>query len=154
MNWVDISILVDITRLLGERLGEAAGSSAVRFDVSAKLEEKERRSGTVVVSFMLTVRTKPNVAKYEVEGSATLTGKDILIDKLLKIDPQSKIPFVFHRLYQHVFTSIFTLASLMGTIYPPPDLLLSRKQVASPEDSNKIDHAGMTGPQIEAKPVV
>jgi len=154
MNWVDVSVLVEITRLIGERLGENPGSTAVRFDVSAKLEEKERRSGHVIVLFGLTVRTKPNVVKYEVEGSATLSGKDALIDKLLKVDPESKIPFVFHRVYQHVFTSIYTLASLMGTIYPPPDLLFSSKQGIPVEGAEKAlqPQSGVTAAaEVKAK---
>jgi len=153
MSWVDVSVLVEITRLIGERLSENLGSTAVRFDVSAKLEEKERRSGHVIVLFGLTVRTKPNVVKYEVEGSATLAGKDALIDRLLKVDPESKIPFVFHRVYQHVFTAIYTLASLMGTIYPPPDLLFSGKQGASvAEGVEKTSQAGITAAATEVKP--
>lgn len=128
VNWVDVSVLVEITSLLGVRLGGDVGAEPVRFDVSAKLEEKERRSGRVVILFGLSVRTKPSVVKYEVEGSATLTGKDTLIDKVLEVDPESKVPFVFHRVYQHVFTAIYMLASLMGTIYPPPDLLSSSGQ--------------------------
>ena len=151
MNWVDVSVLVEITRLIGERLGENAGSTAVRFDVSAKLEEKERRTGMVVVLFGLIVRTKPNVVKYEVEGRATLSGKDALIDKLLKIDPESKIPFVFHRVYQHVFTAIYMLASLMGTIYPPPNLLFPGKESAPVEGLNKMGQAGSTEAGIETK---
>lgn len=128
MNWVDVSVLVEITNLLGVKLAGNVGSEPVRFDVSAKLEEKERRSGRVIVLFALTVRTKPSVVKYEVEGSATLTGKDTLIDKVLEVDPNSRVPFVFHRVYQHVFTAIYMLASLIGTIYPPPDLLSSSGQ--------------------------
>jgi len=152
MNWIDVSVSVEITRLIGERLGENVGSAGIRFDVSAKLEEKERRSGIVVVLFGLTVRTKPNVAKYEIEGSATLNGKDALIDKLLKVDPESKIPFVFHRVYQHVFTAIYTLASLMGTTYPPPDLLFSGKQGIPVEGLEKSGQGGTVVPAAEAKP--
>lgn len=125
MNWVDVSVFVEITSLLGTRLGENTGSEPVRFDVSAKLEEKERRTGKVVISFGLTVRTKPPVVKYEVEGNATVTGKDALIAKVLEVDQKSKVPFVLHRVYQHAFAAIYVLASFMGTIYPPPDLLLS-----------------------------
>lgn len=128
VSWVDISVLVEITSLLGMKLARNVGSEPVRFDVNAKLEEKERRSGRVVVSFALTVRTKPSVVKYEVEGNATLIGKDALIEKILEIDSESKIPHVFHRVYQHVFTAIYMLASLLGTIYPPPDLLSSGGQ--------------------------
>jgi len=128
VSWVDVSVLVEITSLLGVRLGGDVGAEPVRFDVSAKLEERERRSGRVVILFGLAVRTKPSVVKYEVEGSATLTGKDTVIDRVLEVDPKSKVPFVFHRVYQHVFTAIYMLASLMGTIYPPPDLLFSGGQ--------------------------
>ena len=119
---------VEITSLLATRLNEQAGSAGVRFDVTAKLEEKERKSGAVVVLFGLVVRTKPNVVKYEVEGTATLTGKDTLIDQVLKVDPKSNIPFVFHRVYHHVFTAIYMTASLMNTVYPPSDLLFAGKQ--------------------------
>lgn len=138
VNWIDISVKVEITSLLGTRLAENTASAPVRFDVSAKLEEKERRSGKVVVAFGMSVRTKPNVVKYEVGGTATLTGKDALIEEMLKVDLKSNIPFVFHRLYQHVFTAIYSLASLMDTTYPPPDLLLSAKQGASSEDQTDI----------------
>jgi hypothetical protein len=129
-------------------------TTSVAFDVSAKLEEKERRSGMVVILFGLAVKTKPNVVKYEVEGIATLTGKDVLIEKLLKVDPESKskIPFVFHRVYQHVFTAIYTLASLMGTTYPPPDLLFSGKQGIPVEGLEKSGQGGTVVPAAEVKP--
>ena len=136
-NWVDVSVLVEITSLLATRLSEGVGSTGVRFDVSAKLEEKERRSGRVVVLFGLVVKTKPSVVKYEVEGSATLSGKDTLIDQMLKVDPKSNVPFVFHRVYQHVFTAIYMMASFLGTIYPPPDLLFPGKPALSAEGAGK-----------------
>ena len=128
VRWVDVSVIVEITNLSAMKLSGDVGAEPIRFDVSAKLEEKERRSGRVIVLFALTVRTKPSVVKYEVGGSATLAGKDALIDKVLGVDPDSKVPFVFHRVYQRVFTAIYTLASLIGTIYPPPDLLSSNGQ--------------------------
>jgi len=136
--------------LLGVRLGGDVGAEPVRFDVSAKLEEKERRSSRVVILFGLSVRTKPSVVKYEVEGSATLTGKDTVINKVLEVDPKSKVPFVFHRVYQHVFTAIYMLASLLGTIYPPPDLLSSSTQgvpvrsLKTGEQARMVEAAGAT----------
>lgn len=154
MNWVDVSVSIEITRLTGERLDENVGPTAsVEFDVSAKLEEKERQSGMVVILFGLAVKTKPNIVKYEVEGSATLAGKDVLIDKLLKIDPEnkSKIPLVFHRVYQHVFTAIYTMASLMGTIYPPPDLLFSGKQGVPVEGLKGVEQIGVTPAEAPAQ---
>ncbi len=128
MNWVDVSVSVEIANVSGIKLADSVGTESVRFDVSAKLEEKERRSGKVRVLFALTVRTKPSVVKYEVGGSAVLTGKDALISKMLEVDPESKVPFVFHRVYQRVFTAVYMLASLMNTIYPPADLLSSGEQ--------------------------
>ncbi len=142
-NWVDVSVLVEISNLLATRLSEGVGPAGVRFDVSAKLEEKERRSGRVVVQFGLMVKTKPNVVKYEVEGSATLSGKDALIDQMLKMDPKSNVPFVFHRVYQHVFTAIYTMASFLGTVYPPPDLLLSGKPIPPAENAGKGQETNM-----------
>jgi hypothetical protein len=112
--------------------------------VNAKLEEKERRSGRVVILFALTVRTKPSMVKYEVEGNATLTGKDTLIDKVLEVDPKSKIPHVFHHVYQHVFTTIYMLAALMGTIYPPPDLLFSGGQGIPVQSLKRAEQAERT----------
>jgi hypothetical protein len=150
-NWVDVSVLVEITSLSANRLSEGVGSTGVRFDVNAKLEEKERRSGRVVVLFGLTVRTKPNVVKYDVEGSATLSGKDTLIDQMLKVDPKSNVPFVFHRIYQHVFTAIFTMASFLGTVYPPPDLLFSGKSGLTTGDLGKAQPVGVAQPPVPPK---
>jgi len=158
VSWVDVQVTVEITSLLATRLNEQAGSAGVRFDVTAKLEEKERKSGTVVVLFGLVVRTKPNVVKYEVEGTATLTGKDALIDQMLKVDPKSNIPFVLHRVYQHVFTAIYMTASLLNTAYPPSDLLFAGKQGAvQPAGSAQLGQGGQptaNAPQSEIKPAV
>jgi len=128
VSWTDVTVQVNITSLLGTRLGENPGSEPVRFDLNARLDEKERRNGRVIVMFGLSVRTKPNVAKYEIEGTATLTGKDASIEQILKVDPKSNIPYVFHRIYQNVFTALYVFASLLGTIYPPPDLLGTNEQ--------------------------
>jgi len=111
--------------LRGVKLGAKEESSALSFDVNAKLEEKERRSGRLVVSFVLTVGTKPSVVKFEVEGIATLEGKNPAIERLLEADPKTKVPLLLHRIYQRVFTSTFLLATLLDTPYPPPDLLFS-----------------------------
>ncbi len=87
-----------------------------------------------------------------------MTGKDELIGKMLEVDPESKIPFVFHRVYQHVFTAIYMLASLMGTIYPPPDLLSSSgqgvlvKSLQTGEQAKVAEVAEETEPAKPAEP--
>lgn len=95
------------------------------FDVNAKLEEKDRKSGMRVIGFVLTVGTKPSVAKFEVEGIVTIEGKNPDIDKLLEVNPKNKIPLLLNRIYQSVFTSTYLLANLLDTSYPPPDMLSS-----------------------------
>lgn len=109
----------------GVKLGGKEEPATFSFDVNAKLEEKERKSGRLVVSFVLTVGTKPSVVKFEVEGVATLSGSNPAIEKLLEVDPKTKIPLLLHRVYQRVFTSTFLLATLLDTPYPPPNLLFS-----------------------------
>jgi len=118
-------VKVDVLGLRGVKLGGKDELSVLNFDVNAKLEEKERKSGKLVVSFVLTVGTKPSVVKFEVEGLATLEGKNPDIEKLLEVNPKTKIPLLLHRVYQRVFMSTFLLATLLGTSYPPPDLLFS-----------------------------
>lgn len=109
----------------GVKFGGKEGSATFSFDVNAKLEEKERKSGRLVVGFVLTVGTKPSVVKFEVEGVATLSGSNPAIEKLLEVDPKTKIPLLLHRVYQRVFTTTFLLATVLDTPYPPPNLLFS-----------------------------
>jgi len=111
--------------LRGVKFGGKEEPATFSFDVNAKLEEKERKSGRLVVGFVLTVGTKPSVVKFEVEGVATLSGSNPAIEKLLEADPETKIPLLLHRVYQRVFTSTFLLATILDTPYPPPNLLFS-----------------------------
>lgn len=140
MNMSDVAVTVEIVSLRGERLSQKADESAstpVKFNVNARLEEKERKSGKVVVLFALAVGTKPSVVKYELEGITTLMGKDDLIEKMLEIDPETKVPFLFHKIYQHIFMTIYLLATLMDTIYPPSNLLFVSKQIEHGQDLQK-----------------
>jgi hypothetical protein len=111
--------------LRGVKLKERLETAEMNFDVNAKLEEKERKSGKRVIGFVLTVGTKPSVAKFEVEGLATLEGKNPDIDKMLEVTTERKIPLLLNRVYQSVFTSTYLLAQIMDTSYPPPDMLSS-----------------------------
>lgn len=155
----DVSVRVEITGLRGARLdvqqAEAGASEStvagapIKFEVSARLEEKERRSGKIVVLFFLTVGTKPSVVKFELEGYATMTGRDDDLVKMLEVDPKTGVPLVFHRVYQHLFMAIYLLADLMGTIYPPPDLLFSTKQ-STPSDSTVTEMPVQSAQKVTA----
>ena len=124
--------------------------SVLNFDVNAKLEEKERKSGKLVVSFVLTVGTKPSVVKFEVEGLATLEGKNPDIEKLLEVNPKTKMPPLLHRVYQRVFMSTFLLATLLGTSYPPPDLLFSG-EMSKPGAEGPVEWKEKAGEKPEEK---
>ena len=167
---LDVSVRVEISGVRGVRLEGGFGSGAsgavvgasgsvsgpVKFDVSARLEEKERRSGKIVVLFVLAVGTKPSVVKFELEGYATLTGRDEALGKMLEVDPKTGVPFVFHRVYQHSFMAIYLLATLMGTIYPPPDLLFSgERHVGTGSTETKSESEGVQHEQSvsSAQPV-
>jgi hypothetical protein len=121
----EVSVAVDVQHLSAVKLGEKIEAESANFNVSVNLEEKERKSGTVVVNFTLNISTKPSVVKFETGGTATISGKDAAIEQMLKVDPETKVPFVLHRVYQQVFKAIFLLAALINTPHPPPDLFFS-----------------------------
>ena len=151
---LDVAVRVNITGVRAARTEgkEAPGTPTmvngpVKFDVSARLEEKERKAGQIIVFFVLSVGTKPSLVKFEIEGYATLTGKDEALSKMLEVDPKTGVPNVFHRVYQHSFMAIYLLATLMDTIYPPPDLLFSgERQTGTGSDQ---DRSGSPQAKIE-----
>jgi hypothetical protein len=101
--------------------------------VKAKLEERERKSQMVIVGFSLSLNTKPSIVKFEVEGTATLTGKDAEINKMLEVDPETKVPYVFQRVYQQAFTAMYLMSTILNAPPPPQDLLFSHRE-GIPED--------------------
>lgn len=124
---------METTSIVGVKLDVKGGAGTVNFDVKAKLEEKERRSQMVVVGFNLQLTTKPGIVKFEIEGTATITGKDTEINKMLEADPETKVPYVFQKVYQHTFTAMYLLSTILNTPPPPIDLLLFRREEMLPE---------------------
>jgi len=130
----NVSVKVDIASLVGVRLGvKGGGVETVNFDVKAKLEERERKSQMVIVGFSLFLTTKPSIVKFEVEGTVTLTGKDTEINKMLEVDPETKVPYVFQRVYQYSFTAMYLMSTILNAPPPPQDLLFSHRE-GIPED--------------------
>jgi hypothetical protein len=128
------SVKVEITSLVGVRLDVKSGADSVNFDVRAKLEERERKSQMVILDFKLFLTTKPSFVKFEVEGMATLSGKDAEINKMLDVDPETKVPYVFQRIYQTAFTAMYLLSTILNVPPPPQDLLFSHKEGIPVED--------------------
>ena len=91
--------------------------------MNAKLEEQKRSGNQVELNFNLLITTKPNIVKYSSAGIVTLEGASADVQKKLEANPKTKIPQILFTVYQHVFNSIYILASILNTPYPPPDLL-------------------------------
>ncbi|MEM3725555.1 MAG: hypothetical protein QXK98_01675 [Candidatus Bathyarchaeia archaeon] len=143
---------MEITSLVGVRLDVKAKAETVNFDVKAKLEERERKSQMVVVGFSLSLSTKPSIVKFEIEGIATLTGKDAEINEMLEVDPETKVPYVFQRVYQHAFMAMYLLSTILDAPPPPYDLLFSKKQGASEEAvSVEMGETGVVGAEVAAE---
>jgi hypothetical protein len=81
----------------------------------------------ITVGFGLLLSTKPTIVKFEVEGTATLVGKDEDIRKMLEVDPETKLPYVLPRVYQHAFTAMYLMSTVLNTPPPPKDLLGSHQ---------------------------
>jgi hypothetical protein len=91
--------------------------------VNAKLEEQKKIGDTVTLGFNLDINTKPYTVKYSTAGSITLEGSAADIKKKLEVNPKTQIPQILFTVYQHVFSAIYVLGSVLDTPYPPPDLL-------------------------------
>ena len=91
--------------------------------MNAKLEEQKRSGNQVDLNFNLFITTKPNIVKYSTVGIVTLEGSSADVKKKLEANPKTNIPQILFTVYQHVFNSIYILASILNTPYPPPDLL-------------------------------
>ena len=110
------------------------------FDVNAKLEEQKKTGDMVTLGFSLDINTKPTLVRYTTAGSVTLEGASADIKKKLEVNPKTQIPQILFAVYQHVFNAIYMLSSILGTPYPPPDLLhpmAEKIQVLSVDEFSK-----------------
>jgi len=123
-----------------EKTAQRGSSEELFFDINAKLEEQKKGSDQAVLSFELSITTKPNVVKYTVTGTVTLEGNTQDIKKKMEVNPKTKIPQILFTVYQHVFSSIYILSSILNTPYPPPDLLhpmQEKIQILPPTSKNE-----------------
>lgn len=119
-----VEVVTKIRNVTAQKLDERCNhNTPVIFDFGANLEESERLTDEVTLNFQMTMETEPAIAKFIVEGSATVTGEESEIEKILSADPQTNVPFVFTRIYQTVYSVIFMLAGTIDVPYPSPALL-------------------------------
>ena len=112
-----------IDSLQAEKTNQQIPTEDLFFDVNAKLEEQKKTGEQVDLNFNISISTKPNVAKYTVAGTVSLVGKQADVKKRLEVNPKTNIPQILFTVYQHVFNSIYMIASILNAPYPPPDLL-------------------------------
>ena len=117
------------------------------------MEEKERKSGKITIIFTLIIGTKPSTVKYAARGTATLEGRMEDLEKMLEINPETKVPYILNTVYQHVFTSIYLLSTILNAPYPPPDLLHTKEEKMSipPEEEAIIKPSTEQTPTETAK---
>jgi hypothetical protein len=118
-----VIVSVQLDSLQAERTGQRGSAEELFFDINAKLDEQKKSSGQATLSFELGITTKPNIVKYTVAGTVTIEGSAEDIRKKLEVNPKTKIPQILFTVYQHVFSAIYVLSSVLNTPYPPPDLL-------------------------------
>jgi hypothetical protein len=148
-------VTIRLDSVQAERTAERGSSEELFFDINAKLEEQKKGSDQAVLSFQLSITTKPNVVKYTVMGTVTLEGSTLDIKKRLEVNPKTKIPQILFTVYQHVFSSIYILSSILNTPYPPPDLLhpmQEKIQILPATSKNEEMQAAKTEETPEKKP--
>jgi hypothetical protein len=134
-----VTVSVKIDSLQAERTSQMLPTEDLFFDINAKLEENKKESSQVSLNFSLLISTKPSIVKYSTTGSVILEGPLADVKKKLEPNPKTKIPQILFTVYQHVFNSIYILASILNTPYPPPDLLhpMAEKIQILPEASKE-----------------
>jgi len=98
-------------------------NTPVVFNFGVNMEEADRKNESVTLNFQMTMGTEPAIAKFAIEGTATVSGEGSEIEKALAANPQTNVPEVFTRIYQQVYSVVFMLAGTIDVPYPSPALL-------------------------------
>ncbi len=118
-----VTVTIRLDSLHAEKTGQRGSSEELFFDINAKIDEQKKNGDQALLTFELSITTKPNVVRYTVAGTVTMEGSAPDIKKKLEVNPKTKIPQILFTVYQHVFSAIYMLSSILNTPYPPPDLL-------------------------------
>jgi hypothetical protein len=138
-------IRVKLSRVEGSKIDTGVTPDSVTFDVDVSMDEENRTNEELTITFNLTISTKPTLVKYEVGGTAVISGGREAFDAALEMDEESSTPKVLHLVYQRVFTSLYLIAAQLEVPYPPPDLL------HSPSESRSIEPEILPEDQLVAQ---
>ncbi len=67
-------IRVKLGKVEGTRIDTGATPDSVAFDVDVSMDEESRTNDELTLTFNLTIRTKPSLVKFEVGGTAVVSG--------------------------------------------------------------------------------
>jgi hypothetical protein len=138
-------IRVKLSRMEGSRINTGVTPDAVTFDIDVSMDEENRTNDELTVTFNLKISTKPTLVKFEVGGTAVISGGREAFDAALEMDEESSAPKVLHFVYQRVFTSLYLIAAQLDVPYPPPDLL------HSPSESRDLGVDSLAEEQMAAQ---
>jgi hypothetical protein len=129
-------IRVKLSRVEGSKIDTGVTPDSVTFDVDVSMDEEDRTNEELTITFNLKINTKPTLVKFEVEGTAVISGGREAFDVALEMDEESSAPKVLHLVYQQVFTSLYLIAAQLEVPYPPPDLLHSPSEIRNLESES------------------
>ena len=106
---------------------ENAESLEVTFNVNSSISESDRSDGLLKLKFAIDFETAPSAARLHASGTATLTGREEEVEKLLAAREEDGTPTLFMKIYRRIYPTMYLLCGSMGVPYPSPALLrLSR----------------------------
>jgi hypothetical protein len=138
-------IRVKLSRIEGSKIDTGVTPDSVTFDVDVNMDEENRTNEELTITFNLKISTKPTLVKFEVGGTAVISGGREVFDAALEMDEESSVPKILHLVYQRVFTSLYLIAAQLEVPYPPPDLL------HSPSESRNLESENLPEDQLVAQ---
>ncbi len=124
---------VQIKGIEANRTAEGVDENTeVTFNVSSSINEGDRGPGFLTLKFSIGMETQPSAARMFVSGTASVTGKEEEIDELLESKEQDGTPYLFMRIYRHVYPTVYLLCGTLHVPYPGPGLLRHNRVEAEP----------------------
>jgi hypothetical protein len=121
------------------------------FQVSAKIDEEERKDNRLDLSFLLTLSDPKSMVTYEFRGFCAIKGNPASFDHLMGSPDGSRLPRILDVIYQKVYPSVFMLAGMTSSPYPQSTVLVQELTVSEsgvkPEGEQQLQE-----PALQAQP--